>query len=101
MLCEVCGERCHSHGKNRNGTRRFFCPKCFLTYSEQINNAPRAFTDKQLTMEKATTAIKLLMEGTSLRGAARLLRVGVQTLLDLLERVGEGCERLQREIIRN
>lgn len=52
-------------------------------------------------MDKATQAISLLMEGTSLRSVCRLIRIGQHTLLDLLLRVGEGCERLSRQTIRD
>jgi IS1 family transposase/transposase-like protein len=101
MQCPVCKANGLRFGKNRNGTQRFICRKCFLTFSERRDNAPRVFADRQLTMKKATRAIRLLMEGTSVRGACRLLGMAQHTLLDLLQRVGKGCERLQREIIRN
>jgi IS1 family transposase len=51
-------------------------------------------------MEKAVTAIKLLMEGNSIRSICRIVRLGQHTVLNLLRKVGEGCERLQGNFVR-
>jgi IS1 family transposase/transposase-like protein len=101
MLCPVCDKEGLRYGKNRNGTRRFFCRDCAITFSEKREQPERVFADRQLTIEKAGTAIKMLMEGTSLRGVCRILRIGQSTLLDFLLRLGKGCERLMGQAIFN
>jgi IS1 family transposase/transposase-like protein len=99
MLCSVCERPCVKYGKNRNGTQRYLCRKCFLTFSEARAQEPRVFSDRSLTMNKATTAIRLLMEGNSIRSTCRILHLGQSTVLDLLLRVGRGCARLHHDYV--
>jgi len=99
MFCPVCGNRGMGYGRNRNGTRRFRCRECLITFSEERQQEPRVFEDRQLSMQKAATAIRVMMEGTSVSGTCRLLHLGKATLLDLLLQVGQGCERLMEETI--
>jgi IS1 family transposase/transposase-like protein len=99
MFCPVCGNQGVRYGRNRNGTRRYFCRACFITYSEPRAEEPRPFSDRRLSMEKATVAIRLLMEGNSVRSICRTLHVGKHTLLELLLLVGTGCERVMDHYI--
>jgi IS1 family transposase/transposase-like protein len=99
MLCKICGERCQKYGKTGGGTQRYFCRRCYTAYSEQREPVRRVFDDKALSLDKAIMAVRVLMEGTSIRGACRLLNIGQYTLLDLVRRVGDGCRRLHNEIV--
>jgi transposase-like protein/IS1 family transposase len=99
MECPVCEVEGLRYGKNRNGTQRFVCRACKLTFSEPREQAPHIFADQQLTLEKATAAVRLLMEGASVRSTCRIVQLGQHTLLSLLLRVGMGCERLMHELI--
>src|ERR1700730_7818552 len=99
MLCPVCDNEGLRYGRNRNGTQRFYCRECRLTYSEQREQEPRIFADRQLTVDKASKAVRLLMEGTAIRAACPLLQVGKHTVLDLILRLGRGCERMMRQYI--
>src|SRR5262249_39718447 len=82
-----------------NGTQRWYCRQCFLTYSESAPQVQRIFTDRQLALDKAATAIRCLMEGTSVRGACRLLRIGKHTLLELVLKLGRECKRFMERVI--
>src|SRR5438445_13056185 len=99
MLCPACSNDGVKFGKNRNGTQRFLCRECRLTFSEQREQEPRIFADRQLTLEKAAKAIRLLMEGVAVRSVCRLLQIGKHTVLDLLLRLGRGCERMMEQTI--
>jgi IS1 family transposase len=53
-----------------------------------------------LPVKKATACIQLLTEGASLRSVTRIAGVTMRTLLDLLLRTGEKCERLLKAYVR-
>ena len=55
----------------------------------------------RLSMEKALQVLQLLVEGVSIRSAERITGVEKKTILSLLERVGERCEMLLENLIRN
>lgn len=52
-----------------------------------------------LPMDKAVLCVQLLVEGNSLRSVERITGVTLHTLLDLLNLVGEKCERLLNDKI--
>jgi transposase-like protein len=101
MLCPLCDQEGVRYGRNRNGSQRWCCRACHHTFSETPAPQPRLFADRQLAVEKAVTAIRLLVEGNSVRSVCRLLGMGKPTLLGLLLRAGEGCKRLMAERVRN
>jgi IS1 family transposase/transposase-like protein len=98
MNCPLCDGPGSRWGRDRRGNRRWYCRRCYITYSEP--RPPRPFGNQYLTMERATMAIHQLMEGCSVRGVCRMLGMGQHTLLRLLLNVGEGCQRLhEREVV--
>jgi IS1 family transposase/transposase-like protein len=101
MLCPLCDQEGVRYGRNRNGSQRWCCRACHHTFSDIPAPQPRLFADRQLTVEKAVTAIRLLVEGNSIRSVCRLSGMGKPTLLGLLLRSGEGCKRLMAERVRN
>lgn len=48
---------------------------------------------------KQVAILNCLTEGVSVRATERLLDVSRETVLSLLVRAGEGCERLQKELL--
>jgi transposase-like protein len=50
--------------------------------------------DMNLADEKIVLALRLLIEGKSLRSTARITGVDINTLMKLLVRAGEKCEDL-------
>jgi IS1 family transposase/transposase-like protein len=97
MQCPLCDKEGRRHGKDRKGVQRYFCPECHYTFADP--RPARPFGNQYLTMEKATMALRLLMEGMSLRGVCRTLRMGQTTLCQLLLSIGEGCARFMNESI--
>lgn len=52
-------------------------------------------------MEKATLALKLLVEGSSVRSVERITELHRDTILKLLVIAGEKCERVMARFVRN
>ncbi len=74
MTCTECEVRCQRFGQHRNGLQRFRCPQCKKTYTEQHT---RLIKDMNLADEKVLLALKLMVEGNSLRSTERITGVGV------------------------
>ena len=68
MTCEACNVHCQRFGKHRNGLRRFRCPQCKLTYTE---NHRRTLGMMYISEDRAMLALQLLLEGNSIRSIMR------------------------------
>ncbi len=55
----------------------------------------------QLSNEKKTTAVSMLCEGSSIRSIERITGVHRDTIMRLGVRMGEGCQRIMDEKLRN
>ena len=97
MTCTECNLDCLRFGKHRNGLQRFRCPGCKKTYTEQHE---RPLGEMTVPMDKATLAIKLLLEGTSVRAAERITELHRDTILKLLVLAGEKCEKIMAKHVR-
>ena len=98
MTCAECGMRCQRFGTHRNGLQRFRCPTCKKTYTEEHK---RLIADMTITDEKALLALKLMVEGNSLRSTERITGLDINTLMKLLVRAGEKCEKLMGRLMVN
>lgn len=98
MTCTDCDIRCASFGKHRSGLRRFRCGQCGKTYTE-----PHAKPLGEITvpMEKAVLALRMLVEGSSVRSVERITELHRDTILKLLVVAGEKCERIMARYVRN
>jgi transposase-like protein/IS1 family transposase len=90
MVCHNCNSEAKRHGKDRNGNQRFRCRSCNRTFSE---DRPRPLGAMRIPMEKAVQILHQLLEGSSIRSTERLTEIDRNTILSLLEHVGERCER--------
>jgi transposase-like protein/IS1 family transposase len=97
MLCPLCDRPGRKYGFTRQGRQRYFCKECSHSFGELA--PPRDFGAQFLTMKKAALAVRLLMEGASIRSVCRSARIGQSTLLQLVLRIGEGCAKLMEERI--
>ena len=77
MSCPECETRCQRFGTHRNGLRRFRCPQCKKTYTEA--HAP-ALEGSYIPLERIVLALRLLIEGSSLRSTERISGLNVNTL---------------------
>lgn len=98
MNCPDCSVRCASFGKHRNGLRRFRCGECGKTYTEAHDKPLGAMT---VPMEKAILALRMILEGASIRSVERSLDLHRDTIMRLLALAGEKAERVMAEKIRN
>jgi transposase-like protein len=71
MICTDCNLDCRRFGKHRNGLQRFRCPECGKTFTEEHAKPLGGMT---VPMEKAVVALKLLVEGASVRSVERVTR---------------------------
>jgi transposase-like protein/IS1 family transposase len=98
MTCTECDVRCQRFGTHRNGLQRFRCPQCKKTYTEEHKHL---IADMNLADEKALLALQLFVEGNSLRSTERITGVDINTLMKLLVRAGQKCEKVMRKLIVN
>src|SRR6266571_3216624 len=98
MTCEDCKVECQRFGKHRNGLRRFRCPKCKRTFTE---NHTRTLGEMYVPWDKALLAVQLLLEGNSIRSTERISGLNRNTIMRVLVLAGERCEKVSAEMIRD
>ncbi len=99
MTCPYCQKaEIKKFGKDRKGNQRFRCLACDKTFQ---HGREKPLGEMTLALEKAESVLRLLVEGCSIRSIERLTGVHRDTVLSLLETVGEKCERLFDEKIQN
>jgi transposase-like protein/IS1 family transposase len=98
MTCEECETTCQRFGKHRNGLRRFRCPLCKKTYTEAHK---AALAGSYLSQDRIVLALRLLIEGNSIRSTERITNLDRNTILKILTLAGEKCEKLMGRLIVN
>jgi transposase-like protein/IS1 family transposase len=99
MQCANCEtDTCKKFGKTREGHQRFRCRTCRKTYSERPE---RPLGDMRLPLDRALLCLNLLCEGSSIRAIERITGTEKKTILRLLVQVGEGCERMLAETVKD
>lgn len=98
FICIKCRVQCSRFGKHRNGLLRFRCPDCGKTYTEEHDKPLGAMT---VPTEKAVIALKLLLEGSSVRSIERITELHRDTILKVLVAAGEKAERVMARKIVN
>src|SRR5437870_9858508 len=98
MTCGACNVHCQRFVKHRNGLRRFRCPQCKRTYTE---NHRRTLDTMYISEDRAVLALQLLLEGNSIRSTERITKLDRNTIMSLLVRAGERCQSLMDERMRN
>src|SRR5438034_1775818 len=98
MTCTECDLACQRFGKHRNGLQRFRCPKCGKTYTEEHR---LTLGEMYVSEEKVIMALKLLIEGNSIRSTMRITGVDGNTITKALILAGERCEKLMGRLIVN
>src|SRR6202167_1275817 len=91
MTCQSCNADCQRFGKHRNGLRRFRCPNCKKTYTEAHK---RVLDTMYIPQEKAVLALRLLLEGNSIRSTERITELDRNTLMSMLVKAGDRCQTL-------
>jgi transposase-like protein len=95
MTCHNCETRCQKFGKDRKGNQRFRCCQCYKTYSDR----PDKLDGTTKSTEEIVQVIRLFVEGCSVRSIERIAGIHRDTILNILEIVGNHCERLLERLI--
>src|SRR2546425_10862132 len=98
MSCGACNVSCQRFGKHRNGLRRFRCPQCKKTYTEAHKPA---LEGSYVPKDRIVLALRLLLEGNSIRSTERITELDKNTIMKILILAGEKCERIMAQKVRN
>src|SRR5437868_14965437 len=97
MTCDNCRIECKKAGKRSYGTQRYRCSTCGKTFSQH-----REYTfHKQLDDDAALMALRLIVEGNSIRSASRITGLHRDTITNLIVTAGTRCEALLATYVRN
>src|ERR1700683_1197971 len=96
MTCEACKVSCQRFGKHRNGLRRFRCPLCKKTYTEAHKPA---LAGSYIPQDRVVLALRLLIEGNSIRSTERITDLDRNTIMKILVKAGEKCDVLLGRLI--
>ncbi len=97
MTCHNCHTECSRFGFHK-GFQRYQCKQCKRTFSD-IPEKP--LDNLRLPFDKAVQITHLLVEGVGVRAVERLTGVHRDTVLAVLEVVGQKCARLLDAKVRN
>jgi transposase-like protein/IS1 family transposase len=97
MNCQHCDSETKRFGKDRKGNQRFRCLSCGKTFTAPQD---KPLDEMRLPIEKAVMVLRLLVEGNSIRSTERITGVEKKTIISLLVKVGEKCERLFEKYMR-
>ena len=95
--CRSCGGRTIGWGKDREGNARRKCKACGATFGIIPE---RPLGSMRLDLDKATTCLSLLVEGSSIRSTERVTGVHRDTICRLLRVAGAKCESLLNRLVR-
>ncbi len=93
MNCPNCSGKTRKFGIDKLGNQRFrcdVCPKTFIAQKKLI----------RIDRKDAILCLKLLVEGNSVRSTERITGIHRDTILNLLNVVGERCERVMAEKVK-
>jgi transposase-like protein/IS1 family transposase len=98
MTCKACDVDCQRFGQHRNGLQRFRCPNCKKTYTEPHR---KTLGEMYIPEDKMLMAVKLLVEGNSIRSIQRITGLDQNTIMKVLVLAGEKCEKVMGRFVRN
>src|SRR5208283_4266561 len=98
MTCGTCNVDCQRFGKHRNGLRRFRCLNCKRTFTEAHTKTLDAMN---IPWDKALLAVRMLLEGNSIRSTERISGLNRNTIMRVLVLAGEKAEKVSEQMIQN
>lgn len=97
MSCGHCdSENVGKNGKDRNGNQQVRCRDCGKTTTVR---KPQPLGSMRIEEKDAVFALKLLLEGMSIRATERLTGLHRDTLCSLIVTVGTNCKELMRSVM--
>jgi transposase-like protein/IS1 family transposase len=98
VTCHNCNSLCKKFGKfGPNKIQRYRCKQCKKTFSE---DQQKPLGEMRISLDKAETCLKLMLEGMSIRSIQRITGLHQETILALLVVAGEKCERIMNDRIK-
>src|SRR5438874_2448270 len=98
MRCPTCQNEARRFGKDRHGHQRLQCLDCNKTWTDV---PARPLGSMRISIDDAERCLHLLLEGMSVRAAARCSGVNRSTILDLMVMIGERCETMLAGRLKN
>ena len=99
MIAPYCRhDQVKKFGRNRNGSQRYRCLLCGLTWTE---DRVRPIGEMRIDESKAVEVLEMLLEGVSIRSTVRLTGVAKDTILSLLELIGKRALRYWGQYMTN
>ena len=98
MTCPTCQNEANANGYDRRGNQRYFCRDCRKTFGQPRR---KPLGNMYLPIDKAEMILRMLLEGNSVSSVARLLDVHIATILKVLVKAGEKCERIMGQMIQD
>jgi transposase-like protein/IS1 family transposase len=89
MMIACAHAESRTNGKDRHGNTRFRCKLCGKTWVEVKPVKPLG--EMKISIEDAKLALRLLVEGNSVRATCRITGLDKKTLLKLLVLFGDAC----------
>ena len=97
MFCPDCQRPARRFGRNRNGSQRYRCNACAMTFTDE---ATRPADRRCLSTDRAVFCLRMLLEGMSIRSVERLTGVHRDTIIATMVEAGENCQRfLDRALV--
>lgn len=95
MTCCNCNLACKEFGKfGPQRIQRYRCKTCKRTFSEEHEKPQGPLGKMRISLDKAETCLKLMLEGMSIRSIQRVTGLHQETILDLLVLAGERCSKI-------
>ena len=99
MNCPTCNGKTKKAGKHRNGLQRYRCLSCQKRFTEEHERDFRV--EDYLKTALGIMAIRMLVEGCSIRTVERITGIRPASVCQLLVIAGQRCEALMNRLIVN
>ena len=89
-------ETTHKHGRTAANLQRYKCADCGKTFTE---DRPKPIGNMRINLDRACTALNLLLEGLSIRSTERIVGIHRDSICDLILVVGENLDRFHHKAV--
>jgi transposase-like protein/IS1 family transposase len=97
MLCPVCENEARRFGHTASGSQRYRCDACPRTFIDvSTQNDRRRVDPAQMDL-----ALRLLLEGTSIRSLERQLNINRNTIMWAIVEAGTKCQAFMAKTVQN
>ena len=96
MMCPICQNGSRRFGFTRSGSQRYRCDECARTFTDESTQVDRRRVDPA----KMNLALRLLLEGSSIRALERQLEINRNTIISNMIEAGEKCRAFMQKAVR-